>query len=237
MQMRVGSAFARYKVILEEVGNVERGFMGFLKRFACTIIFLTIPAISEAQILEPAVPVSESLETTQALETLCSTQAALYELIGKYGARISEIDRRRERQERITIEIEQQAKLDPDSAKGRVKTAEEASFDALESPCAALDKELDAFIVQREGELRRAVSVLTAATESLNEADRADFASKFADCSERFNTKESQKVIYACVYRQKNIRNVPLSYSVEKTLRRLFAIQEPLINTWLGNVD
>ena len=208
--------------------------MGKRERIASTIIFLTIPAVSAAQSPEPA---TAGVETMQGLETICRTHAALYEAIGKYGPSIDEIDRRRERQERITIEIEQQAKLDPDGAKKRVKPAEASSFDALGSPCAALNKELEGFISQHEAELRRAVSVLTTATASMDEAERADLASKFEDCVSRFNTKASQKVIYACVYRQTDIRNVPLPYSVEKTLRRLFTIEEPLIDAWLGNVD
>ncbi len=207
--------------------------------FAFTLALL--PMTAHAQIFEGySEPNVESSETAQALETICKVQAEVYRTAATYSDSIAEIDRHRERQERVTIEIEQQKKVDPEGAKTRMKSNGELYYDSLirePSACAKLDQQLSTLITQNEAQLKKSVEVLVRNSKNMNDADRADLAAQFRDCTERLKTKEAQHVLYACVYRQKNTRNVPLSYSVEKTMRKLYMIQEPLLNAWLGNVD
>jgi len=212
-----------------------------MMKYLYLLALVIFPMTAHAQIFETySDPSAETSSTGQALEFLCKVQAEVYQTAASYSANIAEIDRNRERQERVTIEIEQLKKVDPEAAKTRIKSNGEAYYDSLirePSACAKIDQQLTTLISQNEAQIKKSVETLVLNTKNLDEADRADFAAKFADCSAKFKTQQAQQVIYACVYRQKNTRNVPLSYSVEKTLRKLYTLQEPLLNAWLGNVD
>lgn len=212
--------------------------------FMCLSLF---PLCAKAQNLEVTTPepVEQAVVSQDAaLQVLCTTTAKLYALASKYAPQVEEQNKYRERQERVTIEIEQARKIDPAGEKPRQAAPNEdyhaAVFTKEPTVCAELNRALEQFILTNEGAIQTAVKKLVERAASMNENEKQLFASKLAECtnSARHPTMATgQKVLYACIYRTKNIRNVPLSYSVEKTMRRLFGMQESLLDAWLGDVD
>ena len=198
--------------------------------------------LAQAQILEELAPETGVADNEKALETLCRLHELLYRLPLQYKTQYASLEKHRKLVELDTIRMEQQKKLDPDVEEypERTQTERFYSYQFTQEPtlCAQLDQELNVFISLHEAELQTAVDALVAATPAMNEEQRARVAKKLADCTQtNAATEDARQILYACIYRTKNIRNVPLAYSVEKTMRRLFKIQEPLFDAWLGNVD
>ncbi len=182
--------------------------------------------------------------TSASINVLCSSTAKLYSIAAQYESEIDEQNKYRDKQERVTVEIEQHKKIDPKGEHPRQPTPNEPYYTAMftrePTICAKLNTELDQFITASEGELRHAVDDLVSQAATMGDAEKQQMAKKLADCTDpdRHPTmRAGKKVLYSCIYRTKNIRNVPLPYSVEKTMRRLYTIQEPLLDAWLGNVD
>lgn len=217
------------------------------QRIFSFFFFFFLPLTAHAQILETltASPETEvAAQVDEQLNVLCTTTAQIYALASKYASQIDEQNRHRDKQERVTTAIEQHRKLDPKGEQPRQPTTNEPYYTAMftrePTVCALLNGELEQYITEHETSLKHAVSMLVLQTQKMNEAEKQAYADKLKVCldPERHPTfRVGKKVLYACIYRTKNIRNVPLTYSVEKTMRRLFTIQEPLLDAWLGNVD
>lgn len=211
------------------------------------LFFLFLPLTAHGQILETLIATPEMEVTAQGdapMNVLCTTTAQIYALASKYESQIDEQNRHRDKQERVTTAIEQHRKLDPKGEHPREPTTNEPYYTAMftrePTVCALLNGELEKYITEHEASLKHAVSTLILQTQKMNEAEKQAYADKLKVCldpDQHPTFRVGKKVLYVCIYRTKNVRNVPLTYSVEKTMRRLFAIQEPLLDAWLGNVD
>ena len=228
----------------------QEGVCG-MKMMVRKILFLWMgllfPWSAMAQDADSGILVESSAPKSSAsasINVLCSSTAKLYSIAAQYEAEIDEQNKHRDKQERVTVEIEQHKKIDPKGEHPRQPTSNEPYYTAMftrePTVCARLNTELDQFITANEGELRHAVDDLVARTPGMGDAEKQQMAKQLADCTDpnrHPSMRVGKKVLYSCIYRTKNIRNVPLPYSVEKTMRRLYTIQLPLLDAWLGNVD
>lgn len=202
-----------------------------------------------AQILEPMEPAAPTATESapapnadEALKTLCQLHASLYQMPTKYYVQWQSLEKHREAAELDTVRMEQQKKLDPDATDYPGRSSNDrfysAQFTQEPSMCAQLDAELNKFITQHEAEYKSTVTALIKATNAFTDEQKADFAKRLTACTiptDANGYRKAHQVLYACIYRIKNIKNVPLSYSVEKTMRRLYVLQEPLLTAWLGS--
>lgn len=106
------------------------------------------------------------------------------------------------------------------------------------SLCQELDASLDRYISKKTPELDVVVQSLTKRTQALSEGDKAEFAKRLNMLIAGIPAlKRSEEILYLCLYKYKNEAGMPTSWAVDKTLRRWYAVQQPLLDAWIGNVD
>lgn len=106
------------------------------------------------------------------------------------------------------------------------------------SLCQEMDASLDRYISKKTPELDVVVQSLTNKTKSMSDAEKAEFAKRLnmliAGIPE---LRRAEEILYLCLYKYKNEAGFPTTWSVDKTLRKWFAVQQPLLDAWIGNVD
>ena len=185
-------------------------------------------------------PAQFAQEPQDAIRTLCTVSENLYKIPAAQISTVRNMEKYRNRQERLTIQIEQQKKLGQNPEINPADNGGAELFLKEPTVCKTLDESLKAYIAAHEQEVTAAVKQLLAQTATMTDEDKAAAAKRFAAClnpNAKPFIRDAQQVLYVCVYRQKNIRNVMLNYSVEKTMRQFQQLQAPLVSAWLGNMD
>ena len=104
--------------------------------------------------------------------------------------------------------------------------------------CAQLDDALSRYIAKNGNALSIAVADLTKKTNAMSEAEKAAEAQKYRVAMAAIpELRRAQEILYLCLYKYKNDNGVPTAYSVEKTMRKWYVIETPLVDAWIGNVD
>lgn len=104
--------------------------------------------------------------------------------------------------------------------------------------CSELNESLDRYITKNIPALDDAIQKLTADSAGMNETQKAAFAGRIQVLLASVpNIRRSQEILYLCLYKYKTESGMSAPWSVEKTLRRWYMVQAPILDIWLGNVD
>ena len=100
--------------------------------------------------------------------------------------------------------------------------------------CAEMDAILTQYVDAHSAELQSLVSVLLAQYKTMDDAQKEKMAATIGtSMAATPKLKSVHNMMALCVYKQKNELGRPTKYSPEKTWRRWYRIQTPLLSAWL----
>ncbi len=104
--------------------------------------------------------------------------------------------------------------------------------------CSELNDTLNRYIDKNTSALDGVVKKIVAETASMDETQKASYSQRIQVAVAAIpNLRRSQEILYLCLYKYKTEAGVPAAWSLEKTLRKWNAVQVPILDAWLGNVD
>lgn len=178
----------------------------------------------------------DSTARMQACQTLVDLDVALDNLVLSYEARYKNI-------ERGDLALEE-AVLDEAYGRGGLDVSPQGHV-MLDDPanelvfCGSLDREIKTFILQHESKLVTAAQNF-AGIPALNDES---LSIKWVDILSRKRAPNAQRhakaqeILYYCIARNKTLMGVIKPYSLERSMKKWFELQKPLIDAWLGNTD
>lgn len=198
----------------------------------CILIFFFIPSLVQAQ----------PREGESALSEWVSLQAGLYQVVSAFDAQAEAMGRWLRFFERKQME----AHLEKMTGEEKEETAAERraiqkayeSVGAEPGLCAGLNEALSAYVNANMEALTRVTEALVQETSGYDEAARAEFASRLrVSLAGMEGKRRAQEIMWFCLYKDKDELGRPREYSVERTMKAWYRIQEPLITSWIGEVD
>jgi hypothetical protein len=211
----------------------------FLSIFWPSVVFgqdsIFVP-LDSGEAMAPAVVPADALARYVAL------QAGLDTVVYGFDEAASQVHKHTRLFEAAELKNRESRFLNPEQPAQRMTLSEQARYDLLvrePTLCKNLNDAISQYVTQHTAELEGVVQQLMAQTSAMDDVAKNAFAQKLqtALAASSPHKRRAQEILYQCLYKNKGATGLPLDYSVEKTMRNWFMIQQPLIEAWIGHVD
>lgn len=189
-----------------------------------------------------SVSVLESGAQGDAMERYVVLQAGLDNVVYAFDEQAAHVKKHTQAFEVSELKKRESRFLNPDQPPQRMTFTEQARYDLLirePTLCSRLDEAIRQYVSANSLTLDTVVQQLKQQTETMDDAAKQAFAQRLqtALAAARPHKARVESILYQCLYKNKNDLGMPRDYSVEKSMRNWFMIQQPLIDAWIGNVD
>ena len=196
------------------------------------MVFFFIPGVVQAR----------SQEGESALSQWVSLQAGLYQVIATYDGQAEEMGRwlRFFERKQMELQIEKMTGESEEETAASRRAMQKATEAVATEPglCAGLNASISSYVDAHSEALSRVTEALVQETSTLDEGERAEFASRLRVSLAGIESRvRAQEILWYCLYKDKDELGRPREYSVERTMKAWYRIQEPLITSWIGEVD
>ena len=196
--------------------------------------------LAETGTESPEAQDGQPLQNNDSLSNWIKLQADLYKIVLTFDEKAKLLERNLYHNEQVRL-MNEEIRFKAQTA--HRKPNDNGSYDGMEQVygsmlCSELNDTLNRYIDKNTAALDAVVKKIVAETEPMNESEREAYSQRIQVAMAAVpNLRRAQEILYLCLYKYKTEAGVPAAWSVEKTLRKWNAVQVPILDTWLGNVD
>lgn len=196
------------------------------------VIFFLIPLPVQAQ----------SVEGEGALSEWVALQAGLYRVVTTYEAQAEAMGRwlRYFERKQMVMHIEKMTGEETEETGGERRATQKAYEAVATEPglCAGLNEAISSYVNANMEAMTRVTEALVRETSTYGEEERGEFASRLrVTLAGMEGKRRAQEILWYCLYKDKDELGQPRAYSVERTMKAWYRVQESLITSWIGEVD